>query len=213
MAADPRISTVGGFGTGSVLRDPDVDVDQFVADTIEEACAEQPDLVILHDHLLGRRIAEAGCQEVAVLDGRSYQFVGPQEVPVTSAQSGRREFTGGSTGGHVTTVPDPGSVKSPARFAILSVQPDGGDATYAVVTVDPDTTVTVTPEISLDVPYPEFVDTGRTGLAPTPTSSSLAGPDRFWVRTPRGRRGPCARKGVRGLDRPVSGRWRHRSGR
>jgi hypothetical protein len=151
-----------------VLRDPDVDVEQFVTDTVEEACAEQPDLVVLHDHLLGRRIAETGCQEVAVLDGRSYQFVGPQEVPVTSgtAASGSSaiEFTGGSSGGHVTTVPDPGSIKNPARFAILSVQPDGGDATYAVVTVTPDATVTVTPEISLDVPYLEFVDTGRTGL-------------------------------------------------
>jgi hypothetical protein len=166
---DPRISTVGGFGTGSVLRDPDVDVDQFVADTIEEACAEEPDLVILHDHLLGRRIAEAGCQEVAVLDGRSYEFVGPQAVPVTAATatSGAPaiQFTGGSTGGHVTTVPDPGAVKSPARFAILSVEPDGGDATYAVVTVDPDTTVAVTPEISLDVAYEEYLDTGNTGLA------------------------------------------------
>ena len=189
VAADPRITTVGGFGTGSVLRDPDVDVDQFVADTIEEACAEQPDLVILHDHLLGRRVAEAGCQEVAVLDGRSFQFVGPQEVPVTSGTASSStsssstaavEFTGGSTGGHVTTVPDPGSVKSPARFAILSVQPDGGDATYAVVTVDPDTTVTVTPEISLEVPYPEFVDTGRTGLSgrhrPRPPRTALTAP-------------------------------------
>jgi hypothetical protein len=172
VAADPRITTVGGFGTGSVLRDPDVDVDQFVADTVETACAEQPDLVILHDHLLGRQVAEAGCQEVAVLDGRSYEFVGPQDVAVTSdslasGASGASviQFTGGSTGGHVTTVPDPGSIKSPARFAILSVQPDSGDATYAVVTVEPDTTVTVTPEISLGVPYEEFVDTGETGLA------------------------------------------------
>jgi hypothetical protein len=174
VAADPRITTVGGFGTGSVLRDPDVDVDQFVADTIQEACAQQPDLVILHDHLLGQQVAEAGCQDVAVLDGRSYEFIGPQDVPVTSetATSGTSasgasaiEFTGGSSGGHVTTVPDPGSIQSPARFAILSVQTDGGDATYAVVTVEPDATVTVTPEISLDVPYQEFVDTGRTGLA------------------------------------------------
>ena len=175
VAADPRITTVGGFGTGSVLRDPEVDVDQFVADTIEEACAERPDLVILHDNLLGRRVAEAGCQEVAVLDGRSFEFVGPQSVPVvpgtassstsSSSTPAAVEFTGGSTGGHVTTVPDPGSVKSPARFAILSVQPDGGEATYAVVTVDPDTTVTVTPEISFEVPFEEFVDTGETGLA------------------------------------------------
>jgi hypothetical protein len=179
VLADPRITTVGGFGTGSVLRDPDVDVDQFVADTVETACSEQPDLVILHDHLLGRRVAEAGCQEIAVLDGRSYEFVGPQEVPVTSdgltsdglasgaatPSTSALQFTGGSTGGHVTTVPDPGSIKSAARFAILSVQPDSGDATYSVVTVEPDTTVTVTPEISLDVPYEEFVDTGETGLA------------------------------------------------
>ena len=130
--------------------------------------------MVLHDHLLGRRVAEAGCQQVAVLDGRSYQFVGPQTVPVTSeatssgaavAGSPAIEFTGGSTGGHITTVPDPGTIKSPARFAILSVQPDGGDATYAVVTVDPDSSVTVTPEISLDVPYEEFLDTGETGLA------------------------------------------------
>ena len=71
-------------------------------------------------------------------------------------------------------MPDPGSIKSPARFAILSVQPDGGDATYAVVTVDPDATVTVTPEINLDVPYQEFVDTGETGLA-VDTDLSLPG--------------------------------------
>jgi hypothetical protein len=164
LASDPRISTVGGFGSGSVLRDPEVDVDRFVADTIEEACAEEPDLVLLHDHLLGSRIAEAGCQEVAVLDGRSYEFVGPQPVPVPSGRPAT-QFTGGSTGGHVTTVPDPGAIKSPARFAILSVQPDSGDATYAVVTVDPDTTVTVTQEISLDVTYQEYLDTGKTGLA------------------------------------------------
>ncbi|MET0526378.1 MAG: hypothetical protein ABWZ91_16350 [Nocardioides sp.] len=179
--ADPRVSTVGGFGTGWVLRDPDVDVDQFVSDTVEEACAEQPDLVILHDHRLGRQIAGAGCQEVAVLDGRSYQFVGPQEVPVwtatSAAGSSTVEFTGGSTGGHVTTVPDPGSIQSPARFAILSVQPDSLDATYAVVTVQPDATVTVTPEISLDVPYAEFVDTGSTGLAPTAIWLSPGGRD------------------------------------
>ena len=41
---------------------------------------------------------------------------------------------------------------------------DGGQATYAVVTVRPDASVTVTPEISLEVPYAEFLDTGVTGL-------------------------------------------------
>ena len=57
-----------------------------------------------------------------------------------------------------------GSIKSPARFAVLSVQVDSSETTYAVVTVKRDGAVTVTPEISLDVPYEEFVDTGRTGL-------------------------------------------------
>ena len=168
-AADPRLSTVGDFGSGSVLRDPEVDTDQFLSDTIEHACEDQPDFVLLHDHLLGRRIAEAGCQDIAVLDGRSYQFVGPQRVPTTSGGPAV-EFTGGSTGGHVDTRPDPGTIKHPARFAILTVQPDAGVTTYAVVTVLPDATVTVTPEISLDVPYQRFAATGRTGLdTPAPT--------------------------------------------
>ncbi len=56
-AADPRISTIGDFGTGDVLRDPDVDVDTFVANTTREACATRPDFVILHDHLLGHVVA------------------------------------------------------------------------------------------------------------------------------------------------------------
>ena len=176
VAADPRITTVGGFGTGSVLRDPEVDVDQFVADTIEEACAEQPrpgDPARPPAGAAGRRgrLPGGGGAGRPVLRVRRpaggarhvrYRIV--QHVIVQPAQPAI-EFTGGSTGGHVTTVPDPGSVKSPARFAILSVQPDGGEATYAVVTVDPDTTVTVTPEISLEVPFEEFVDTGGTGLA------------------------------------------------
>ena len=122
--------------------------------------------MILHDHLLGRRIAEAGCQEIAVLDGRSFQFVGPQQVPTASGMtSGDASSPAAAPAGTSTTVPDPGVIKSPARFAILTVQPDGGDATYAVVTVEPDTTVTVTPEISLDVPYRDFTSTGRTAVA------------------------------------------------
>jgi hypothetical protein len=169
-APDPRQSTVGAFGTGNVLRDPDVDTDQFVADTIERACEDQPDFVLLHDHLLGRRIAEAGCQRIAVLDGRSFQFVGPQEVPTTSGDP-TLEFTGGSTGGHVDTRPNPGTITHPARFVILTVQPDSGDTSYAVVTVNPDASVTVTPEIRLDVPYQRFVSTGHTGLTFTPVGS------------------------------------------
>ncbi len=163
-AADPRISNVGEFGEGDVLRDPEVDVDTFVADTVDEVCESRPDFVLLHDHVLGRRIAEAGCQEIAVLDGRSFQFVGPQQVPTASGEAAT-EFTGGSTGGHVDTKPDPGVITHPARFAILTFRPERGDVRYSVVTVTPDATVTVTPEISLDVPFRDFTSTGRTAVA------------------------------------------------
>jgi hypothetical protein len=162
--ADPRISTVGSFGAGSVLRDPDIDIDRMVDDAIEVACAERPDLVLLHDHLLGRRIAEAGCQQVAVLDGRSFQFVGPQEV-TTSSGTDAIEFTGGSSGGHTDTRPNPGRIRNPARFVVLTVRPDTDDATYALVTVSPDASVTLTPEINLRVPYERYVTSGFTGLS------------------------------------------------
>ncbi len=68
-----------------MLRDPEVDIDRFVADTTAEACATRPDFVILHDHLLGQEIAASGCQRVAVLDGRSYQFLGPRRVETAPA--------------------------------------------------------------------------------------------------------------------------------
>jgi len=162
-AADPRVSTVGDFGEGNVLRDPDVDTETFLTDTVEQACESRPDFVLLHDHVLGRRIAEAGCQEVAVLDGRSFQFVGPQQVTTTSGTQ-TTEFTGGSTGGHVDTKPDPGVIIHPASFAVLTFRPDSGEVRYSVITVAPDATVSVTPEIGLDVPYQAFLSTGRTAV-------------------------------------------------
>jgi hypothetical protein len=162
-AADPRISTVGSFGTNNQLRDPNMDVAEFLDDTVQVACAERPDLVLLHDHRLGREIAEAGCQEIAVLDGRSFEFLGPERVATTDGGS-TLHFTGGSSGGHTDTRPDPGNIKDPATFSVLTVPDDGGQATYAVVTVRPDASVTVTPEISLEVPYAEFLDTGVTGV-------------------------------------------------
>lgn len=162
--ADPRISTVGSFGAGSVLRDPEVDIDQMVDDAIDVACDERPDLIVLHDHELGRRIAEAGCHEVAVLDGRSFQFVGPQEV-TTSDGSAAIQFTGGSSGGHTDTRANPGMIRSPARFAVLTIHPETREATYALVTVSPDASVSVTPEIHISVPYERYVASGFTGLS------------------------------------------------
>ncbi len=141
-AADPRISLVGDFDVGDVLRDPDVDINRFVTDTTTEACDTRPDFVILHDHLLGQQIARSGCQRVAVLDGRSYQFLGPRRVD-TASGGHAYELTNGSAGGHVSTEPDPGNVQHPARFAIITYSPETRRAGYAVVTVFPDASVTV----------------------------------------------------------------------
>jgi hypothetical protein len=159
-AADPRVSLVGDFGVGDVLRDPAVDLDTFVADTTAEACASRPDFVLLHDHILGAQIAQAGCQQVAVLDGRSYQFLGPRPVRTSDGRT-TYELTNGSGGGHVTTKPDPGAIQSPARFVVIRYRPHDARTWYSVVTVKPDTSVTVTPFIDLRVPYADFLKTGR----------------------------------------------------
>ena len=152
-AADPRISTVGNFGTEDVLRDPEVDVDQFIKNTVEQACADHPDLVLVHDHLLGRSIAESGCVGTAVVDGRSFDFLGPQEVQTTTGRTAL-EITLGSAGGHTDTKPNPGIIDHPARFAILYVEPDTGAARYAVVSVGTDASVSITPPVPLSTPYP-----------------------------------------------------------
>jgi hypothetical protein len=171
---DPRVSTVGAFGVGNLLRDPDVDTERMVRDTIDEACDQDPDLVLLHDHALGLPVAQAGCQQIAVLDGRSFEFVGPQLVP-TASDAAAIEFTGGSSGGHTDTRPDPGTIKHPARFTILTVEPETDDASYSVVTVSPDASVTVTPEIELSVPYERYAATGYTGLPPDAAGGTRPG--------------------------------------
>ena len=90
----------------------------------------------------------AGCQQVAVLDGRSYQFVGPRHL-TTEAGDPTIEFTSGSAGGHVDTIPNPGVIRNPARFSILYVDKATGGRSYAVVTVAPDASVSVTPRTPL----------------------------------------------------------------
>ena len=149
---DPRISTIGTFGTGAVLRDPDVDVDAFVAAAVDRTCSDLPDFVLLHDHLLGRRIAESGCAQFAVLDGRSFDFIGPQPVE-TDTGGTSTEFTLGSAGGHADTQPNPGIIQHPARFAVIVADSDTHAAEYAVVTVQPDATVSVTPLADITTPF------------------------------------------------------------
>ncbi len=150
---DPRVSTVGSFGADDLLRDPDVDVETFLETATETACAETPQVVFVHDRRLGSRIAESGCVEVAVFDGRSFTYVGPKMVETT--QGGQAvEYTSGSAGGHVDTRPDPGPVKNQATFSIITIDPETGDGSYSVVTVEADGTVRVSLESELPKPIP-----------------------------------------------------------
>jgi hypothetical protein len=55
----------------------------------------------------------------------------------------------------VSTEPDPGNIQHPATFAILTYTPERRHTTYAVVTVHPDTSVTVGPRRSLGPPRTE----------------------------------------------------------
>jgi hypothetical protein len=140
--ADPRISTVGDFGTGTVLRDEEVDVETFVTAAIAEACDSHPDLIVLHDHQLGRKIAEQGCQQLAVIDGRSFRRVGVQRRPTVDGGSAV-EYTVGSAGGHVDTRPNPGSVEHPATFEIFILDSATHRLEARVVTVRPDASVAI----------------------------------------------------------------------
>jgi hypothetical protein len=166
-AADPRISLVGDFGVGDVLRNPDVDLNTFVSNTTAEACATRPDFVLLHDHVLGQEIAASGCQRVAVLDGRSYEFLGPRRVATTGGGHAF-ELTNGSAGGHVSTEPDPGDIQHPARFVIITYRPTHQRTGYAVVTVFPSGSVTVSPRIPLHTPYADAIGSSSSGSAGSP---------------------------------------------
>jgi hypothetical protein len=99
--------------------------------------------------------------ETAVLDGRSYRYVGPTRAGAGASA----EYTSGSAGGHVTTRPNPGRIQHPATFSIITTTPTTGKTSYALVTVSPDATVEVTPSIDIRVPYQEYLSLGRT--APT----------------------------------------------
>ena len=140
--ADPRITTVGSFGSGTVLRASDVGVETFVGNAIDEACAEEPDVVLLHDHLLGAKIAEVGCQKGLVLDGRSFRRIGPR-VHTTDDGRASLEYTLGSAGGHVDTAPNPGDLQHPATFEVFSIDPSTDAVHVSVVTVRANASVRV----------------------------------------------------------------------
>ncbi|MDH2413188.1 hypothetical protein [Nocardioides sp. CER19] len=146
--ADPRVSTVGDFGSGTVEREDGVGVPEFLDAATREACSTKPDIVLLHDHLLGARLAQQGCQTAMVLDGRSYRLIGAQEHTTDDGRTSL-EYTQGSAGGHVTTAPNPGDIQHPATFEAFSVNPDTKALHVSVFTVRPDASVQVSSPVAL----------------------------------------------------------------
>jgi len=124
-----------------VLRDPGTYVDEFVQEAIEEACETHPDIAVLHDNALGRRLAESGCQD-AVIDGRSFRRIGVRRHRTEDGDAAV-EYTVGSAGGHRDTRPNPGPIQHPATFEIFTRDPDTGGLRARVVTVRPDASVTL----------------------------------------------------------------------
>ncbi len=164
LMPDPRISTVGDFGTGDVPRSEGVTTEQAVATTIAEACKTQPNFIFLHDYRLGSTIAKANCQTTAVIDGRSYSYIGPRSV-TADTQTYTVEYTNGSAGGHVNTLPNLGPIQNPATFSIFKYNQTTGQTAYSVVTEQPDGSIKISPLISLDIPYKTYLETGQTTTA------------------------------------------------
>jgi len=138
--ADPRISTVGDFGTADVLRDPAVSLQQFEDNIAQEACDKEPAIILGHDHLALQEAAETGCSP-AVIGGRSYDQLPTQSFTTDAGTSVL--FTAGSGGGHKSTTPNPGRIQNPATYEIFKVDKTTGMLRYAVVTVNPDAAVSI----------------------------------------------------------------------
>ncbi len=145
MLNDPRKSTIGRFGTTDVLRDPDIDVETFIKNAVQEICDTNP-IVAMHDNKIAKKIIEAAqqqdCAPSLVIDGRSFTSLGVQEY---TADDGTRtvEYTNGSAGGHTSTNPNPGVIESSASMTPFIIDKDQATVTFFPIVIKPDASVTI----------------------------------------------------------------------
>jgi hypothetical protein len=162
MLNDPRVSTIGRFGTADLLRDPNVDVNTFVANAVQDVCNTHPDLVALHDHKLADLIIQAahqqGCELPLVIDGRSYTTLGVQQHDADNSLR-TVEYTNGSAGAHTNTNPNPGIIESDASMTPFIINKETGTVTFFPITVHPDASVTID-RLTTNLTAPEAA-TGR----------------------------------------------------
>lgn len=140
---DPRISTIGRFGTADIQRDPEATIDDFIANAVKEICETRPDLLALHDYKLADHIISQAqlqnCPLPLVIDGRSYNTLGQRTHSVANGNS-TIEFTNGSAGGHTNTDPNLGIIQNPATLTVVKINKTLGTVTFVPITIKPDGT-------------------------------------------------------------------------
>jgi hypothetical protein len=136
------INTAGGY---SSPRDSAVDTDKAVANAVKEISENHVTFAFVHDKdegaMLTQAVAKSGYDApLVVIDGRSYNYVGPQRV---SSVSPLYNFTMGSSGGHTSTDFDPGPIHKPTIITWWAYNPSTGEVMYAPITFNPNATVSI----------------------------------------------------------------------
>lgn len=156
-----RVSQLGAQN-GSTLRYPDIDAETAINNAVQEICDTHPGVILVHDHREGRPIAiaaiKAGCAVPAIIDGRSFEYVGPSVITVPGYPGQTVEFTLGSSGAHTDTSIDLGPIRVPAKIVEFALNNTTGELAYAPFTYHPDGTVTA-PESLTTLIAPSVPDT------------------------------------------------------
>ncbi|MDN5657070.1 metallophosphoesterase [Brevibacterium sandarakinum] len=141
---DPRRTV---FGSGPQL-ETDLTADQYAQRLRTEACANDFDIMLIHDARIGAPSLRSGCAEYS-LSGHWHKRVGPETLG-----SGVR-YVSSTTGGALANALTPGPLKMDAELSILRVDNrTKRPIDVQIVTVSPDKTVTIDPWKTFPRPVP-----------------------------------------------------------
>ncbi len=154
---DPRISGIGNLNGVDSLRDPDVDIDTFVDNAVQEIEANQPQIMFIHDNKLAKQIldslaANAIQPPVLIVDGRNYQYVGMRNYG-TADTTDAVEYTLGSGGAHFNTKAstDTISTQNPGTYSAFKYNAVTKQMDVFAFTVESDSTVVISHSIMSDI--------------------------------------------------------------
>ena len=141
---DPRRTV---FGSGAQL-ETDLTADQYALRLGDEACANDFDIMLIHDARIGAPSLRSGCAEYS-LSGHWHKRVGPEALG-----SGVR-YVSSTTGGALANSLTPGPLKMNAELSILRVDNrTKRPIDVQIVTVSPDEKVTIEPWETFPRPMP-----------------------------------------------------------